>query len=319
MPRKSSRKASTQGKCNTNWANRTVFQCAGLEALRGMNTGTVDLIVGEIPRFKAADFHVAQEKIHKNASFQDRWTTGEDVNQAWLEEIQNNFPAVWQAVAAARAIHGHGMGAFLCFMSLRLAEMSRVLRSTGSIYMHCDHSVSHYLKVIMDKIFGKMNFRNEIAWCYRGNANSKTSFPKKHNVLLFYVRSKNATFNPQYRPHSETERKRIMRVNHRDPDRFKQILERGAPVLDWWDDIAPLSAARREFPFQQPVELYERVIKASSNTGDMVLDPFYTHPSIIRAAENLGRQWVAISWMEQEDIKSEDVECREKPPERTDG
>lgn len=284
-----------------------------------MNTGTVDLIVGEIPRFKAVDFYAAQEKIHKDAFFQDRWTPGEDVNQAWLEEIQKNFPAVWQTVNDARSIHGQSMGAFLCFLGVRLVEMRRVLRFTGSIYLHCNHSVSHYLKMQMDAIFGEKYFRNEIAWCYRAVGKSKKAFPKGHDVLLFYVSSEDATFNPQYRPHSETERKHIMRVSHREPDKFKQILERGLPVLDWWDDIAPMSAAaQRRFPFQRPVALYERVIRASSNKGEIVLDPFYTHPSIIMAAENLGRQWIAVSWKGREDIELEGVECRKKPPERTD-
>lgn len=318
MTRNLPTKASSQEQRKPNWSNRTVFQCDGLKALQGMNTGTVDLIVGEIPRFKAADFYAAQLKIHKEASFQDRWAWGESNLQAWMEEIQGTFSAVWHVINAARAIHGPGMGAFLCFLGVRLIEMHRVLKPTGSIYLHCDHSVSHYLKLLIDAIFGAKHFRNGIVWCYRGGAGRpKKAFPKRHDVLLFYARSKDATFHSQYRPHSETEHARIMRASNRDPGRFNQILERGAPVLDWWDDIIPIRSA---WPLRQPVALYERVIRASSNEGDMVLDPFCQHPLILMAAERLKRQWTAIGlWSGWEGPREKGVVYSKEPPERTDG
>lgn len=284
-----------------------------------MNTEAVDLIVSEVPHFKNPALCAAHKKIHDEASFQDKWAWEEIAPKAWVEEMQRNSPAVWHAVNAAQVIHGPGMGAFLCFMGVRLIEMHRVLKPTGSIYLRCDHSVSHYLKLLMDAIFGAEHFRNEIAWCYRGTGGrSNQAFPKRHGVLLFYTRSKNAAFNALYTSYS-SEQRHAMQKRKGDASKINRTLERGVPVPDWWDDIPPMSAAtQRGFPFQHPVALYERVITASSNEGDMVLDPFYTHPSIIMAAENLGRQWVAISWMGQKDIESEVVECRKKPPERTD-
>lgn len=316
MPRKSSTKASSPRKRKPNWANRTVFQCDDLEALWGMDTETVDLIVTEVPRAKAADFHAAPERIHKETSFQDRWAAEEDIHQTCMEEIQGKLPAAWQAIDAAQAIHGSSMGAFLCFMGLRLIEMHRVLRPTGSIYLHCDHLVSHCLRLLADAVFDKNNFRNEIAWCYRGNANTKKAFPKRHDTLLFYARSKDATFHPQYIPYS-AEKRRAMQTGRGDRSRINRLLERGVPVPDWWDDIIPV---RRALPLIQPVALYERVIRASSSEGDMVLDPFCRHPLIIMAAENLGRQWVAIDPLKHPKAADEaDMKYSEEPPERTDG
>ena len=281
MPRKLSTKASPQGKHKRNWANRTVFQCDGLKALRGMNTGTVDLIVGEIPRFKAAGFYEAQEKIQDEASFQDRWAAEEGSHQTCMEEIQGKLPAAWQAIDAAQAIHGPGMGAFMCFMGLRLIEMHRVLRSTGSIYLHCDHAVSHYLKLLMDAIFGTKHFKNEIAWCYRGvGGKSNKAFLERHDVLLFYTKSKDATFHQLYTPYSAEQRHK-MQKRKGDLSKINQMLERGAPMLDWWDDIPPmLTAARGKSPFRlQPIALYARAISASSKQSDVVTRSFL-HSSI---------------------------------------
>lgn len=318
MTRRPSPKSSAQGQHKPNWANRTVFQCDDLEALRGMDTATVDLIVTEAPRFKIPGFRITQEKIYAGASFQDRWAMGEDVHQAWLEEIQGDLPEVWQIIQAARVIHGPGMEAFLCFLGVRLIEMHRVLRPTGSIYLHCDHAVSHYLKLLMDAIFGNNHFRNEIAWCYGTAGKPKKAFPKGHDVLLFYARSKDVTFNLQYIPYSD-EKRRVIQARRGDRNKIKQLLERGAPVLDWWDDIIPIASRRSGLPLRQPIALYERAIRASSNEGDMVLDPFCRHPLILMAAEHLKRQWTAISlWGGWEGPREKGVVYSEEPPERTD-
>ena len=318
MSRNPSIKASPQGERKPNWANRTVFQCDGLEALRGMNTATVDLIIAE---FKGAGFYATRGKVHTNASFQKRWVWAEDIYQKWMEEIQDNLPSMWQAINAAQAIHGPGMGSFLSFMGIRLIEMHRILQPTGSIYLHCDHPTSHYLKLLMDAIFSTRHFRNEIAWCHRETSGrSNKAFLKKHDVLLFYARSKDATFEPQYTPYSAAKR-HAMEEEFDYFNNIARVMDHGAPMPDWWDDIAPISVSiKGKFRFRkQPIALYERIIRASSNKGDIVLDPFYTHPSILIAAENLERQWVAINWKGQEDFGRKGARHSENPPERTDG
>lgn len=147
-----------------NFTNRTLFHGDNLKFLRGINTGTVHLIATDPPFNKGRDFHVATGSLAHGAGFQDRWTWETDVHQEWVDAIQDDWPAVWQVIESARASAGDDMAAFLCWLGVRLLEMHRILRDDGSIYLHCDDTASHYLKGLMDAIFGRRHFRNEIVW-----------------------------------------------------------------------------------------------------------------------------------------------------------
>ncbi len=155
-------------QCNTvpNWENRTLFHGDNFKFLRAMNSESVDLIATDPPFNKGRDFHATPHSLAAGAKFQDRWSWERDVNQAWVDQITDDFPNVMNVIQGSRSSYGDDMGAFLCFMGVRLLEMRRVLKPTGSIYLHCDPTASHYLKELMDAVFGRKMFRNEMVMSY---------------------------------------------------------------------------------------------------------------------------------------------------------
>lgn len=182
-------------------------------------------------------------------------------------------------------------------MAVRLKPMRRVLKNTGSIYLHCDPTASHYLKLIMDSIFGEKNFLNEIIWCYKsGGASPYRHFSKKHDILFLYVKDPKAyTFNKQLEKSYNREFK---------PYRFKDVPEYQdntgwytmVGMKDYWniDMVGRTSKERLGYPTQKPLALARQFIKASSNEGDIVFDPFCGCGTTLHAAEELERQWVGI-------------------------
>ena len=272
-----------------NWSNRTLFHADNLPVLRGMNSESVDLIATDPPFNKGRDFHATPDSLAAGAKFQDRWSWTDDVEGEWIDQIRDDWPAVWDVIRAARVSWGDDMGAFLCFMGVRLIAMQRVLRPTGSLYLHCDPTASHYLKALLDAVFGRKNFRNEIAWCYTGPQRTVRHFPRKHDVILFYS-SPDGTFN---RDAVRVPSKWNALGGFGDPDVVKE--NRGKVPEDWWPmTFGPNTKERVGYPTQKPLALYERIIKASSNEGDIVLDPFAGCATTLVAAERLGRQWAGI-------------------------
>ena len=169
-------------------------------------------------------------------------------------------------------------------------EMKRLLRDTGSIYLHCDPTASHYLKLIMDAVFGKANFRNEVVWCYSSGGASKRRFAKKHDVILCYGKDADqSVFNVLRVPYTS--------AMSRDPKHEHKFHPDGKIMLDWWTDLAvinPQANERTGYPTQKPLTLLERIIQASSNPGDMILDPFCGCATACIAAHKLDRQWIGI-------------------------
>ena len=171
-----------------NWKNRTLFHGDNLQFLRAMNSESVDLIATDPPFNKGKDFHATPDSLAKGAKFQDRWSWERDIHQEWVDQLTDDYPKLIEAIESARYAHSDGMGAYLCFMSVRLLEMRRVLKPTGSIYLHCDPTASHYLKAAMDAIFGWKQFRNEIIWHYRTyQGQIRTRFPQKHDLMFWYA------------------------------------------------------------------------------------------------------------------------------------
>ena len=198
------------------------------------------------------------------------------------------------------------MRAYLAFMGPRLAEVHRVLKETGSFYLHCDATASHYLKGLLDTIFDaknlkdNKNFRNEIVWCYTGPSNTKKWFPRKHDTLLFYtVAEQGHTFNPDavkipYKKRQTGKTQGIFKADY-------ELDARGKIPEDYWleerDNMTPvgrLANERMGYPTQKPRALLERLIKASTNEGDIVLDPFCGGGTTLDAAETLNRRWIGI-------------------------
>ena len=295
-----------------NFQNRTLFHGDNLPFLRSMNSESVHLIATDPPFNKGKDFHATPDSLAAGARFQDRWSWADDVEQTWVDQIADDWPRVMTVINGARESYGDDMGAFLCFIGVRLLEMHRILRKDGSIYLHCDPTASHYLKQLMDAVFGTRNFRNEIAWCYTGPSNTRRWFPRKHDTLLFYVKSDKANF---YRdavriPYSEETLARrgrvegeqsiiapsVETVGRRDKDQVDVQFGNGKVPEDWWPDVPIITnqVEKTGYPTQKPLALYERIIKASSNSGDIVLDPFCGCATTPVAAERLGRQWVGM-------------------------
>ena len=281
-----------------NVENRTLFHGDNLDFLREMNSGTVHLIATDPPFNKGRDFHATPDSLAAGARFQDRWTWQDDAHQEWQDAIQDDYPAAWAVIDWARMTYGDDMGAFLCFMGVRLMEMRRILRDDGSIYLHCDPTASHYLKNLMDAIFGRRNFRNEIVWAYSGGGQSKRDFPRKHDIILRYSKGTQWTFNydnVRVPYDSNYEATVFASPDSRAPGKTYRPHPLGKIVEDWWRNIPrPYGYESTGYPTQKPLALYERIIKASSNPGDIVLDPFCGCATTCVAAERLDRQWVGM-------------------------
>ena len=282
-----------------NFANRTLFHCDNLSVLRGIDSGCVHLIATDPPFNKNKDFHATPDSLAAGAKFEDRWRWDDDVHDDWVDAIKDDWSAVWSVIEASRQASGDDMGAYLCWLGIRLFEMHRVLRDDGSLYLHIDHTAHAWVKALLDAIFGRQNFRNEIIWCYSWPRNTRRYYGRMHDTILFYTKGGGWTFKPDdirqpYSPES----------SGRDEHAANASAFGGAVVLDDrgklpqdWVVIPPLRPNARErtgYPTQKPLALYERMIKASSNPGDIVLDPFAGCATTPVAAERLGRQWVAI-------------------------
>ena len=197
---------------NENWANRTMWTGDNLDIMRGFNSQSVDLIYLDPPFNSNRNYSAPIGSQAAGAAFKDTWTL-EDVDEAWHVEVAEKNPAVYATIDAAGIVHGDGMKSYLIMMAVRLLEMKRLLKDTGSIYLHCDPTASHYLKLLMDAVFGKGNFRNEVVWHYQAGTKPKNAFGKKHDTIFSYCTGKNI-FNRQSKP-----------VNN--PNRYRRVDEDG--------------------------------------------------------------------------------------------
>ena len=174
----------------------------------------------------------------------------------------------------------------------RIKEMHRVLKNTGSIYLQMDTRINHWLRILMDDVFGYENFKNEISWCYLSGGLSKKYFPKKHDIVLWYSKTSNYIYNKQPKPYSEKTLKRGLTKCKGD----YKLFDDGTSVVDWWDDITPLLSPtcyeRIGYQTQKPKALLERIIKASSNEGDTVADYYLCSGTTCEVALELGRKFI---------------------------
>lgn len=197
---------------------------------------------------------------------------------------------------------------WLTFMKNRLALAKRLLKDTGTIFIHIDYNESHYLKVLMDELFDKENFINEIVWCYTGPGYWKNRFVKKHDIILFYGKNEKYLFNPQFMDyktgiHVSKEGNVKTYGGGIKESKSEELEERGKPVEDWWDDIYTVDRVRSErldFEGQKPERLLERIIKAGSNTNDIVLDFFNGSGTTSVVAHKLRRQYIGVEQMESQ-------------------
>ena len=366
-----------------NFRNRTLYHGDNLKFLRGMNSETVDLVATDPPFNKGRDFHATPDSLAAGAKFHDRWSWEDDVEGEWIDQIKTDWPAVQEVIDATNHTWGEDMGAFLCYMGVRLLEMHRLLKPTGSLYLHCDDTASAYLTMMLDAIFGRRNRKNEIVWRRTKGRSDAQRFGRAHDNLLYYAKdTKQAIWNQPLGAHDPNYVKRAYR--HEDergrwrsdqltasdrrtgesgqpwrgidvdakgnhwrtptqggmndyirehnlipgwPDAYPSVHRRldaldAAGLIHWpkkpggmpslkryldstkgtavdsiWDDISRLEAVSEEntgYATQKPVDLYKRIILASSNPGDVVLDPFCGCATTLIAAEQEGRQWIGM-------------------------
>jgi site-specific DNA-methyltransferase (adenine-specific) len=319
---------------------------------------SVDLVYLDPPFNSNADYNVLFREASGEASqaqfhaFTDTWNWA-DAAQTYAEFVDHcpNTAVVEMVEALHSFLKNSPMMAYLAMMAPRLVELHRVLKPTGSLYLHCDPTASHYLKMVLDGVFGTENFRNEIIWKRTSGHSDAIGFGSVHDVILFYTRSDQPTWNDIYQPYDAAYVEQYYR--YKDPDgrmwmsdnlsaaglsgggydyewkgirrvwrcpittmekldkegkvfytkngipRRKRYLDeaKGIPAQDLWADIQALRSWHDErlgYPTQKPQELLERIIEASSNKGDIVLDPFCGCGTTIHAAQKLGRQWIGI-------------------------
>jgi len=238
----------------------------------------------------------------RKQAFSDSWS--------WNAAVANSLKGIVQIapLELGKLIQGMvaGLGptplaGYLVMMIPRILELHRILKDTGSLYLHCDPTASHYLKIVLDYIFGIENFRNEIVWSYNGGGRSKKYFARKHDTILFYSKSNNWAFN--YNDILVNRTNRTYFIDEKGRKYWRKYGKKyyfkndGKIPEDWWIDITPLDGPYKErlgYPTQKPIALLERIIKVASNRGDVVLDPFCGSGTTLVTAQKLDRNWIGI-------------------------
>lgn len=301
--------------------NRTLYFGDNLDILRQKfpeksdGDGYFDLIYLDPPFNSNRDYNVlfkegVTDSQAQVRAFEDSWHWTEDA-QSIFEELVGVRKSktkineqISNLMVALEKLVGHNdVLAYLTMMTIRLIELHRVLKKTGSIYLHCDPTASHYLKVVMDAIFGKKNFKNEIVWHYKRWTAVSKRFQRMHDIIFFYTKSDSWKFNPQHQPFSEktaiAKYARKVEGGRAVQDKTKLLErdpEKGVAMDDVWDIsyIHPIAKERLGYPTQKPEALLERIITTSSHEGDWVLDPFSGCGTTVSVAEKLERKWVGI-------------------------
>ncbi len=258
--------------------------------------------------------NIGTEDRAQAQAFEDTWEWGAEADVAYnyITDVTNlnNSKLTEQTVELIKGLEKvlkkGTLLAYLVHMTLRIVEIHRVLKPTGSFYLHCDPTASHYLKLVCDTIFcGKGgDFRNEIIWCYRKWSIKQSQFVSNHDVVLFYSKSTQSTFNTLYSDLSPGTIKRwkgmkqqaVFDDNGKRLASSEDVKSEGSPMADWWEIsvINPAAKERLGYPTQKPEALLERIIKASSNEGDVVLDAYCGCGTSIAVAQRLKRQWIGI-------------------------
>ena len=297
---------------NSRSINRRLFIVDNYYLLRSLDTGCIDLICTDPPFAKNDTFvgslkpSLTDDEIQKEsetlagwgihnaagagkdnvvwptgeatAQFKDIWSWEDDVHEEWMDDIKDQHPRVNSVIQTTRRTHSEGTAAYLAYMAVRLIEFHRILKPTGSMYLHCDHTANSYLRMLLDAIFGEKHFQNEIVWTYGLGGSSPKRWSRKHDTLLFYTKSNTFTFSKPTQPATS-----------------QRMKGRQKGMTDVWmiPSLNNRAKERTGYPTQKPVALAELIIGASSNPGDLVLDPFAGCAYVPVAAERLGREWIA--------------------------
>ncbi len=268
-----------------------------LKELKRLPDESVDLIYLDPPFFSQKNYENfwVKDKVTKTGFSDADWESmRRTIDPVILQEYEH-LEERWKGGRK-------GIYVYIAYMKERLVQCERVLKKTGSIYLHCDWHAGHYLKVMMDGIFGYDNFLNEIVWCYRGAAYPKKDFGRRHDTILRYSKSDKYTFNiddvrEEYAAATKERFSHYIGNVRRSGDFGEQRLNPlGRCPDDWWQiqPIAPSAGERLGYPTQKPEQLLERIIKASSNEGDIVLDPFCGCGTSLAVAQRLNRKFIGV-------------------------
>jgi len=319
---------------------------------------TVDLIYLDPPFKSSQDYNILFEERNGSRSaaqikaFEDTWQWDQAAAKAYQEVVETGPPRVSQVMQAFRTfLGGNDMMAYLAMMAPRLVELRRVLKPTGSVYLHCDPTASHYLKMLMDAVFVPVNFKNEIIWKRTSAHSDSGTCGNTHDILLLYTKTDKFAWNKQFQPYDQSyveshyryidssgrryrtdnltasglsgggyeyewhgvkkvwrcpkermaalEKEGRIRYTKSGTAEYIRYLDEmpGVPLQDLWTDIPPINPQARErlgYPTQKPEALLERIIKASSNKGNTVLDPFCGCGTTVAVAQRLNRHWIGI-------------------------
>ena len=302
-----------------NWEDKSIWTGDNLPIMRGMNSESVDLIYLDPPFNSKTNYAAPIGSRAAGAAFKDTWTL-QEVDVAWLDLIEAKHPRLWRVIQAAMTTSDKS---YLIYMAARLLEMKRILKPNGSLYLHCDPTMSHYLKLVMDAIWGRSRFQNEFIWLYEGREIRKTSYNPKHDILLFYSSGKESTFNWKAvgTPLKKASREALSRFVDKDGKSYllrykdgggfapkalegsdavyRQYTPEVVPPRDWVQIDVARKSERMGYPTQKPLALLEHIIRASSNEGDIVMDPFCGCATTMVAADALERSWVGIDISEK--------------------
>ena len=310
--------------------NRTIYIGDNLERLRGIDGETVDLIYLDPPFNSKGEYQwplgaedaaqtddgrpgdaddLADEALEAmiaaddGGAFKDAFTL-DDLDEATLKRLLEDGEAAGYVISAAGMAVGPGTQAYLTFMYERLVEMHRILKPTGSLWLHCDPTEGAWLKALMDAVFGRERFRNEVVWHYYNKfAAGARIFAKNFDTLFFYEKSPAATFNPLREEREEPVRQLIRESvggvlrNKRDEEgnlMYQTVTDRKVDAVWRIPTVVPASSEWMDWDTQKPLALLERIVAACSNEGDLVLDPFCGCATACVAAERLHRQWIGM-------------------------
>ncbi|MCS6847496.1 MAG: site-specific DNA-methyltransferase [Anaerolineae bacterium] len=273
-------------------ASGTIYCGDNVAVLRKhISDRSVDLIYAD-PPFNSGHAYYATGRRREGPRFHDVWRWD---GEAYRRALAESPAPLAGALEALRRILGESDAlAYCAALAPCLGELRRVLKDTGSLYLHCDVRMSHYLRLMLDALFGRERCRNEIVWAYRTGGAGKRHFARKHDAILFYTASDDYTFHPQRE--RVRYRKRFFGAQRDAHGYYADVLLR-----DVWEipAVINVSSERTGYPTQKPLALLERIIAASSNAGDVVLDPYCGSGTTLVAAQKLGRRWVGIDASEE--------------------
>ena len=238
-----------------NIKNRTIFCKDNLDVLEGINSNSVDLIYLDPPFNKNKTFTAPIGSSAEGASFKDYFRE-EDVKDEWVETIKEDHIELYNFLNGVKSIssskHYLYNYCYLCYMAIRLIEIRRVLKDTGSIYLHCDSTMSHYIKIMMDTIFGEDNIRNEIIWCYHGPGSPKMrQFNRKSDNILWYSKGETWTFNAdhvrvKYKDEKQSLRRAMSTDGEFSQEEVEEYRKRGKVPENWWE-IRIAARSKKEY------------------------------------------------------------------------